>query len=166
MAYLFTFRSYGTWLHGDKRGSVDRFHNQYGAPYFPPNEARQHQTERRLKYPPVVLDSAQRESVSRAIRETCEVRKWFLRASNVRTNHVHAVLSTDVRPELALNALKANATRQLRHDGRWQPSRSPWSDGGSRRYVWTEVGLERAIDYVVNGQDGPVPELDPQNRLQ
>jgi hypothetical protein len=25
LAYLITFRCYGTWLHGDKRGSIDRF---------------------------------------------------------------------------------------------------------------------------------------------
>ena len=24
---LITFRAFGTWLHGDLRGSVDRFHN-------------------------------------------------------------------------------------------------------------------------------------------
>ena len=40
-------------------------------------------------------------------------------------------------------------------------STRPWSDGGSQRYMWTEVGLERAIEYVVNGQDGPIPELHP-----
>jgi hypothetical protein len=28
LAYLITFRCYGTWLHGDSRGSVDRFHNR------------------------------------------------------------------------------------------------------------------------------------------
>ena len=38
LAYLITFRSYGTWLHGDKRGSVDRFHNHYS--YLPPDEER------------------------------------------------------------------------------------------------------------------------------
>ena len=166
LAYFFTFRSYGTWLHGDERGSVDRFHNQYGAPCFPPNQARQDQSERRLKHAPVILSAGQRDIVSHAIRETCDLRKWLLRALNVRTNHVHVVLSTDVRPELALNALKANATRQLRRDGLWEHSRSPWSDGGSRRYVWTEVGLQRAIDYVVNGQDGPIPELDPKSRVR
>jgi len=26
LAYLISFRAYGTWLHGDRRGSVDRFH--------------------------------------------------------------------------------------------------------------------------------------------
>jgi hypothetical protein len=35
LAYFFTFRAYGTWLHGDERGSVDRFHNQYGTPFRP-----------------------------------------------------------------------------------------------------------------------------------
>ncbi|MDQ3490280.1 MAG: hypothetical protein M3449_04330 [Acidobacteriota bacterium] len=29
LAFLTTFRTYGTWLHGDKRGSIDRFHNVF-----------------------------------------------------------------------------------------------------------------------------------------
>jgi hypothetical protein len=29
LAYLFTFRCHGTWLHGDERGAVDRFHNHF-----------------------------------------------------------------------------------------------------------------------------------------
>jgi hypothetical protein len=32
LAYLITFNTYGSWLHGDRRGSVDRFHNRYGTP--------------------------------------------------------------------------------------------------------------------------------------
>ncbi|HEU5233035.1 MAG TPA: hypothetical protein VFU50_09255 [Terriglobales bacterium] len=63
LAYLIIFRSYGTWLHGDPRGSVDRFHNQYGTPVFPPNAARLVQTEVRLKRVPVVLTAVQRQSV-------------------------------------------------------------------------------------------------------
>jgi len=103
----------------------------------------------------------QRDSIERAIRETCELRKWLLRALNVRTNHVHVVLSSETnRPDRILNALKANATRQLRNDGAWSDAETPWAQGGSKRYVWTEVGLERVIDYVVNGQDGPLPKLD------
>ena len=37
LAYLITFRSYGTWLHGDERSSIDRFHNRYKSPYIDPN---------------------------------------------------------------------------------------------------------------------------------
>ena len=35
--YLITFRGYGTWLHGDDRGSVDRrFYNQVGGLEYDP----------------------------------------------------------------------------------------------------------------------------------
>ena len=37
LAYLITFRCYGTWLHGDKRGSIDRFHNAHKSPHIKPN---------------------------------------------------------------------------------------------------------------------------------
>jgi len=56
MAYLITFRSYGTWLHGDKRGSVDRHHNRYGAPLIPPNKNWLEHNNRLLKNEPVKLD--------------------------------------------------------------------------------------------------------------
>jgi len=36
LAYLITFRCHGTWLPGDERGSVDRFHNRYKSPYIEP----------------------------------------------------------------------------------------------------------------------------------
>jgi hypothetical protein len=32
LAYLITFRCYGTWVHGDDRGSMDRKHNIYRTP--------------------------------------------------------------------------------------------------------------------------------------
>ena len=38
VAYLLTFRSYGTWLHGDRRALVDRFHSIYGTPRLPPRD--------------------------------------------------------------------------------------------------------------------------------
>jgi len=93
-AYLITFRCYGTWLHGDERGSVDRFHNRYGAPFLPHHEGRRQYEQKLLKHPPVELDAARRAAVEAAIRETCEKRGWLLRAINVRTNHVHTVVTT------------------------------------------------------------------------
>jgi len=40
LAYLITFTTYGTWLHGDPRGSVDREHNVWGTPFLDPDRAR------------------------------------------------------------------------------------------------------------------------------
>lgn len=82
LAYLITFRCYGTWLHGDERGSIDRFNNRYDEP---PNTDWLHHNARRLKATPVELDAKQRKSVEEAILETCSTRKWLLRAVNVRT---------------------------------------------------------------------------------
>jgi REP element-mobilizing transposase RayT len=155
LAYFISFRCYGSWLHGDERGSTDRLHNQYGSLFLPPDEDWLRQDERRLKQSPVNLTGGQRNLVERAIRETCGIRKWCLLAINVRTNHVHVVLSCNgTRPELALNALKSNATRTLRQVGCWTSPHSPWSDHGSERYLWTELSVQRAIEYVTNCQDG------------
>ncbi|HYX30190.1 MAG TPA: transposase [Pyrinomonadaceae bacterium] len=110
---------------------------------------------------PVLLNAAQRAVVERAIRETCAHRKWWLYACNVRTNHVHSVVSIGAKkPELALNAFKANATRQMREDGHWEAEHSPWVDRGSKRYLWNERSLAMAIDYVLNGQGDDLPDFD------
>ena len=92
LAYLITFRCYGTWLHGDKRGSIDRFHNAYKSPYIEANPRWHRHNAQALEGEPVILDARRRTSVERAIRETCQLRKWHLHALSVRTNHVHVVV--------------------------------------------------------------------------
>ena len=86
---------------------------------------------------------------------------WHLHALKVRTNHAHAVVSIlQTKPERALNAFKAYATRQMRRDGNWKEAHSPWADKGSKRYLWNEQSLADAIDYVLNGQGEDLPELE------
>ena len=131
LAYLITFRGYGTWLHGDSRGSVDRFHNVLGRPKLRPEPTRRRYEERLLKQSPVQLDKKRRAAIETAIRETCAIRNWTLWAFNIRTNHVHSVISARCKPELVLNALKANATRTMRNQGCWVSDGSPWSYRGA-----------------------------------
>jgi hypothetical protein len=69
LAYFITFCTYGSWLHGDPRGSVDRYHNVYGTPRLPPNKLRQQYERQRLKIPPVRLTPRQRKAVELAIKE-------------------------------------------------------------------------------------------------
>jgi len=159
LAYLISFRTYGTWLHGDKRGSIDRFHNRYGDHYLPPNEDWYHHNQKQLKRDPFILEARARGSVEKAIRETCTIRKWSLRTINVRTNHVHTVVTANRKPELVLNAFKANATRQLRQDHLWSHQFTPWADKGSKIRLWNERSLANAIDYVLNGQGNDLPKL-------
>src|SRR5947207_14137281 len=76
LAFLITFRSYGTWLHGDERGSVNRFRNQYNSPRLSPENKWLETNTQRLKQEIVILDAAQRHCVEAAVRETCEIRGW------------------------------------------------------------------------------------------
>jgi hypothetical protein len=48
LAYLITFRCYGTWLHGDARGSVDPTHNVYGALKIAANQALENANRKQL----------------------------------------------------------------------------------------------------------------------
>jgi REP element-mobilizing transposase RayT len=160
LAYFISFRTYATWLHGDKRGSIDRFHNAYRSPYISQNEKWRHYNEQRLKAKPLILKAQHRKSIEAAIRETCTVRKWLLQAINVRTNHIHTVVSANRKADLVLNAFKANATRQLRQDSLWPYSFSPWADKGSKRRLWNERSVAKAIDYVLNGQGEDLPDFD------
>ncbi len=111
--YLITFRSYGTWLHG-RVGSVDRFHNVYGTPKLPGDKARWLYNRSALKHAPVKLNRQQRNCVAEAICETCAIRKWTLWTSNVRTNHVHVVVTANHPADRVMNAFKANGTRHMR----------------------------------------------------
>jgi len=154
LAYFISFRSYGTWLHGDNRGSIDRFHNRYGDPYLPQSEAWERHNRKQRKGNPFILGVTERQSVKKAIRETCTIRKWHLQALNVRTNHVHTVVTANCDPERVLNAFKANATRQLREDQLWPHPFSAWADKGSKVWLWNERSVANAINYVLNGQGG------------
>jgi REP element-mobilizing transposase RayT len=152
LAYLITFRCYGTWLHGDERGAVDNLYNTYGTPFYPRDEQREKEERLRLKQSPVALDEARRIAVDHAVHEVCKHRNWRLRAINVRTNHVHTVVSAPCKPEKVLNDFKAYATRGMRKAGVWKSELTPWAEKGSRRYLWTSKQVERACDYVLNHQ--------------
>ncbi len=69
LEYLITFCSYGTWLHGDARGSTDRFHNVYKSPHIPPNEIWKQHNTRRLKSDALILNADLRQSIERRPRQ-------------------------------------------------------------------------------------------------
>jgi REP element-mobilizing transposase RayT len=161
LAYLITFRCYGTWLHGDERGSVDEFNNKFDTPFLPANPKWKEFNEKLLKHKPVKLNSERRDDVEFAIRETCKIRSWQLHALNVRTNHIHIVVSVgETSSRKVLSAFKANSTRKMRENKSWQFEHSPWAEHGSRRFLWTEKSIEIAIDYVINRQGKPLPDFN------
>jgi REP element-mobilizing transposase RayT len=154
LAYLITFRCYGTWLHGEERGSVDRRHyNRFGTPDMPANKKVLEDERDNLRAPAFILNREQRPVVASAIREVCNHRGYTLHAVNARTNHVHSIVSAGAKPEHIMNSLKSYATRKLREAKLLSDDVRPWARHGSTPYLWTEEELERAIDYVLNGKE-------------
>lgn len=97
--------------------------------------------------------------VDNSIRELCERRGYGLKASHVRTNHAHVVLSAAQKPERIVDALKANATKALRENGLINTETKVWSRGRSRRYLWKPRHVMAAIEYTLHGQgDFEMPE--------
>src|SRR5262245_12658174 len=115
---------------------------------MPPNTRILIDERNELKTRPVVLNALQRAAVELSIRRTCEVKKYDLHAVNVRTNHVHAVITGSGKPEAIMNSLKSHATRDLRRN-LLQANVKPWARHGSTGYLWTEDELRKAIEYVL-----------------
>jgi REP element-mobilizing transposase RayT len=160
LAYLITFRTYGTWLHGDVRGSVNRKHRAYGTPLVPSRPFLETAERLQLRHPPIVLDARRRRVVADTVREVCMHRSWVLHALAVRTEHVHVVVSVpaDSSPEAAMVTLKAWATRRMVEHRLLAQGVRAWSRHGSTRHLWSLGGLEVACRYVLEEQGPPLAE--------
>jgi REP element-mobilizing transposase RayT len=137
LAYFIMFTCYGTWLHGDPRGSKHR-RTRDEVVELPLNPIRAASAAGRMKSDSIALDRARRGAVDASIRETCEFHGWYVWALNVRSNHVHLVLSADAAPARVVNTVKSRATLMLRQSGLVGAGESVWSRGASKRYPWSE----------------------------
>lgn len=154
IAYFISWSCYGTRLHGDSRGTVDREHNTPHTPYLAEDEERLLRARDRMTHAPFMLTAPAREVVDATIKKHCEIRAWALLALNVRTTHVHVVVDCQKRvsPETAMEQFKAWATRRLRESKHATADQKLWTQHGSTRWVDTSESLTEAIDYVLNHQ--------------
>lgn len=160
MRYLITFACYGAHIHGDESGSVDPLHNLFGSRFLQSNPQRAAAERSRMPQASYRLGSAEsRKAVLRAVEQVCRHRGWNLLAAHVRTNHVHAVVDAEARPEKVMNDFKAYATRALNQLDRDEPSRKRWARHGSTRWLWTDQDVRDAIRYVVDEQGEPMALL-------
>ncbi len=153
-AYFLTWTTYGAWLHGDARGSVDDWNNTPRTSPLSPQPSRAQRAVGRMSDAPLALDHGMRGLVEDAIRRHCVFREWPLVALNVRSNHVHCVVGwKGIPPERVMTELKTWATRALKslptldHRGKF------WTVHGSTRYLWDDRSVHDASRYVLFGQD-------------
>ncbi len=159
LAYLLTWTTYGTWLRGDPRGWVKN-HASGSDEYEPGNAGLRASDTDAIAGPTIFFDAPARRLIEGAIRGVCEQREWMLHAINVRSNHVHVVVTAPVPPEKAMTDFKAWSTRRLREAGVVAESGRVWTKHGSTRYLNSEASVVRAVEYVIHEQDRKGPGAD------
>ncbi len=169
LAYFLTWHTYGTWLHGDDQGSVDREHAIYGEVFAPSSSARRAVARNRMQRPPVTLNEVARTAVQDAVVEVCRYRDWRLLALHVRSTHIHSVVHAGVPVDKILCDFKAYATRRLRRNDCFEKTGKVWALHGSTRYLWQEEQVLAAVAYTVDRQGTallPLPYRHPETGNQ
>ena len=157
-AYFLTWRTYGSWLHGDERGCVDRTHNILGTPMLDPDPKRHKGDLSRMANSAFKLNEGARRIVQETITCHCDLRGWEIAALNVRTEHVHVIVSCgEIKPEDVMSQLKAWCTRRLREVDLASPDASVWSHHGSTQHLWKESDIAVAVTYVMDCQGADLP---------
>ena len=153
LGYFLTWTTYGTWLPGDERGRVKK--SQFGVQE--PDPRIRAVASDNMSEPAVILTPKQRVIVDGVIVDHRRIRRWVLHARNVRTNHVHVVLTANRDPKTVREQLKAWGSRRLSDhaglqgegkDGR----RRWWTEGGDDVWIRSEERLQEVIHYVLELQ--------------
>lgn len=155
LAHHIVWTTYGTWLPGDERGWIDNGIRGIQ----PPNPEREAGARQCLAQSPIELTHAQRAIVQRTIEDHCRIRGWPLHALNVRSNHIHVVVSSKQAAEEVMKQLKAWCSRRLSDSaGLNEPvakraGRRRWfTEGGNCNAIEDAEYLKNAIRYVIEGQ--------------
>jgi REP element-mobilizing transposase RayT len=151
LAYHITWGTYGTRLHGDRRGTVDREHNELNTPVLGYDEHRWEQSRENLKYPPIRMTREQMLFIQEMIPKLCERGYWKHLADAAGPDHVHAVLTSEHNPETIRRLLKRWLTQELMK--RWAlvgEDRTYWAECGSIRWIGDDDYLTNAVKYVAD----------------
>jgi REP element-mobilizing transposase RayT len=105
-----------------------------------------------MAQPEFVLTPELRRRVDAVLREACGWRRWEVIALNVRSNHVHLVLTGEPESTNPITVLKARVSRVLWEEGLVARPTAIWARGGSHRLLRRAAEVDAAVDYVLNRQ--------------
>ena len=155
-AVFITVSTYGTWLHGDERGSVNRKGLTFRAHFVAPNPKLERMKRSQMDQAPMIFDAAKRVCVHNAVESFCEFKQWRLLALHVRTNHMHALILGEASSQRMVQGIKAAATRALREAKLIDATRKVWTEGASVTTCETDNDIAAVRDYIKNRQGDPL----------
>jgi REP element-mobilizing transposase RayT len=177
--WLLSNTTYGTWLPGDRRGSVTsvrdrrpedepsavRFeHDLPGEPWEGELPGLHRTALEQMSGPPIYLDLEKAETVLAQFQDTANYRSWTLRAVAIMANHFHVVVevAADPHPRKILADFKAYGTRALNRRYGKPPSETWWTDKGSKRKLPDAQAVANAVHYVLSKQPRPLVLWSPE----
>jgi len=163
LAYHITFGTYGTRLHGDPRGTVDRDHDEYGTPVLGYDEHRWEREKQNLKFPPVILTRGQMIHIEHLQPIICQRGHWRHITGAAGPDHVHEILQSPFDPETIRRLFKRWLSQQLTAHFQGEPdcpqsallSGIWFAECGSIRWIDNERYLTNATKYVTNQRATP-----------
>lgn len=150
LAYHITFGAYGTRLHGDERGTVDRKHNCPGEPTLDTDPPRQNFEASLMRFPSINFTHDQRRFIETHVPTICERGGWPYHISAAGKDHVHVLLAADAHGSVVRRLLKRWLGQTLSERWPTDARRTWWAEGGSVKWVWDEHYLRRAFDYIAD----------------
>lgn len=187
LAYHVIFGAYGFWLPNDPRGSWSTFVHSWelflaGGPATKTTSrhslagvrhdvAARQRVKQALKYPAVVFNGLQAQSIAHGFRRMAEKSGYGIYACSILPEHVHLVLRRHTyKVETMVRLLKAEASIALAEGGRHplarfpQPDGSlptPWEHGRWKVFLDSIEAIDRAVRYV---ERNPEKEGKPRQR--
>ena len=133
---------------------MDRHHNVFGSRLLEESNTRRRYERWKMCEDPRYLDRPARTLTRQAIESACRREQWSLAAAHVRGNHVHVVVSAELKPEKIMGTLKSCASRAL--NDAFGNSGRRWSRHGSTRWLWEREQVTSAVAYIVHQQGRPM----------
>ncbi|HEX8912233.1 MAG TPA: hypothetical protein VF796_07725 [Humisphaera sp.] len=158
LAFHITFGTYGTRLHGDERGTIDRKANRPGDPIVGSDASWWSQERGRMKFPPVVLTLEQMRHAEQSVPYVCTRGEWTLRTCAAGPDHVHVLLTAmclHPEPERIRMWLKRWLGQAMSKRWSLPEGATWWAEGGCIRYVWSEEYYEAVHKYERDQRAAP-----------
>ncbi|MCH8042307.1 MAG: transposase [Planctomycetes bacterium] len=158
LAYHITFGTYGTRLHGDPKGTVDRTHNRPGDPILGQNDAWMREEQSRMRFAAIFLTDQQRQFVEGVFPELCVECQWQYHVVAVAPDHVHALLTTRFDAKAVRKLLKRRLSQTLSERWPLVDGQVWWASGGSIKWIWNESYLSNVYNYIERQRFTPPDE--------
>src|SRR5688572_27726382 len=148
LALHITWGTYGTRLHGDPRGTVDRYNNEHGEPVLGYDEHRWEKEKANLRFLPVVLTRPQMIFVEAQLPLICERGRWTHIVGAAGPDHVHEILDSPLDPETIRKLMKRWLGQAMSERWPLPDGATWWAECGSIKWIDNERHFANATRYV------------------